>query len=88
VRVLDTRKFLEMNLSEVKGKLSVGDEVEAVVDNSRAEIEKHHSATHLLHAALRDILGDHIAQAGSLSHRQVHSMMIKDCVLTSLTHRR
>jgi len=67
VKVLDTRKFLEMNLSEVKGKLSVGDEVEAVVDNSRAEIEKHHSATHLLHAALREILGDHIAQAGSLN---------------------
>ena len=67
VKVLDTRKFLEMNLSEVKGKLSVGDEIEAVVDNSRIEIEKHHSATHLLHAALRDILGDHIAQAGSLN---------------------
>ncbi|GIU01463.1 alanine--tRNA ligase [Sulfurovum sp. TSL6] len=67
IKVLDTRKFLEMNLSEVKGKLSVGDEVEAVVDNSRAEIEKHHSATHLLHAALREILGDHIAQAGSLN---------------------
>ena len=67
VKVLDTRKFLEMNLSEVKGKLRVGDEVTAVVDNSRAEIEKHHSATHLLHAALREILGDHIAQAGSLN---------------------
>jgi len=67
VKVLDTRKFLEMNLSEIKGKLRVGDEVEAVVDNSRAEIEKHHSATHLLHAALREILGDHIAQAGSLN---------------------
>ncbi|GIT98996.1 alanine--tRNA ligase [Sulfurovum sp. TSL1] len=67
VKVLDTRKFLEMNLSEIKGKLRVGDEVEAAVDNSRAEIEKHHSATHLLHAALRAILGDHIAQAGSLN---------------------
>ena len=67
VQVLDTRKFLEMNLSEVKGSLSVGDEVEAVVDTARAEIEKHHSATHLLHAALRDILGDHISQAGSLN---------------------
>ncbi|MHB0993733.1 MAG: alanine--tRNA ligase [Sulfurovum sp.] len=67
IKVLDTRKFLEMNLSEVKGKLRVGDEVTAVVDNSRAEIEKHHSATHLLHAALRDILGEHIAQAGSLN---------------------
>ena len=50
-----------MNLSEVEGKLSVGDEVEAVVDNSRSEIEKHHSATHLLHAGLREILGDHIS---------------------------
>ena len=67
VRVLDTKKFLDMNLSEVKGKLSVGDTVEAVVDNRRAEIEKHHSATHLLHAALRAVLGDHIAQAGSLN---------------------
>ncbi len=67
VKVLDTRKFLEMNLSEVKGKLRVGDVVTAEVDNSRAEVEKHHSATHLLHAALRDILGEHIAQAGSLN---------------------
>jgi len=67
IRVLDTKKFLDMNLSEVEGKLSVGDEVKAVVDPSRAEIEKHHSATHLLHAGLRAILGDHIAQAGSLN---------------------
>ena len=65
--VLDTKKFLDMNLSEVEGKLSVGDEVVVVVDQSRAEIEKHHSATHLLHAALRAILGDHISQAGSLN---------------------
>jgi len=67
IKVLDTKKFLDMNLSEVEGKLSVGDEVEAVVDTSRAEIEKHHSATHLLHAGLRAILGEHISQAGSLN---------------------
>jgi alanyl-tRNA synthetase len=67
VKVLDTKKFLDMNLSEVEGKLCVGDEVEAVVDNSRVEIEKHHSATHLLHAGLREILGEHISQAGSLN---------------------
>jgi len=65
--VLDTKKFLDMNLSEVEGKLSVGDEVLATVDPSRVEIEKHHSATHLLHAALRAILGEHISQAGSLN---------------------
>jgi alanyl-tRNA synthetase len=67
IRVLDTQKFLDMNLSQVDGVLSVGDEVEAVVDRSRAEIAKHHSATHLLHSALREILGEHIAQAGSLN---------------------
>jgi alanyl-tRNA synthetase len=67
IKVLDTKKFLDMNLSKVEGSLRVGDEVEAVVDSSRAEIAKHHSATHLLHAGLREILGEHISQAGSLN---------------------
>ncbi|MBU1668050.1 alanine--tRNA ligase [bacterium] len=67
INILDTQKFLEMNLSEVEGSLKACDQVEAMVDNSRAEIEKHHSATHLLHAGLRAILGNHIAQAGSLN---------------------
>lgn len=65
VKVLDTRKFLGLNLSQIDGKISVGDEVNAKVDESRFEIAKHHSATHLLHSALREILGEHIAQAGS-----------------------
>jgi len=66
-KVLDTKKFLDMNISQVEGNLSVGDRVEALVDSSRKEIEKHHSATHLLHAGLRAVLGEHIAQAGSLN---------------------
>jgi len=66
-KVTDTQKFLDMNLSKFKGKLSVGDAVEAKVDANKAEIEKHHSATHLLHAGLFEILGDHVAQAGSLN---------------------
>jgi len=67
VEVTDTKKFLDMNLSSVDGKLSIGDKVDTRVDDSRLEIEKHHSATHLLHSALRDILGEHISQAGSLN---------------------
>ena len=65
--VTDTRKFFDLNLShvEVKETLSTNDTVKAVVDINRLEVEKHHSATHLLHAALYDILGDHISQAGS-----------------------
>ena len=67
-KVLDTKKFFGLNLSQIMTdkELKVGDEVEAVVDISRGEITKHHSATHLLHAVLFDVLGDHISQAGSL----------------------
>ncbi len=67
LKVLDTKKFLEMNLSEVEGSVKVCDQVEAIVHNTRTEIERHHSATHLLQAGLRAVLGEHIAQAGSLN---------------------
>ena len=65
--VIDTRKFFDLNLShvEVKETISTDDSVKAVVDINRLEVEKHHSATHLLHAALYDVLGEHISQAGS-----------------------
>jgi alanyl-tRNA synthetase len=67
VKVVDTKKFLEMNMSQIEGSIKVCDQVEALVHNRRTEIERHHSATHLLHAGLRAILGDHIAQAGSMN---------------------
>ena len=67
-KISDTKKFFGLNLSQISvtKELEAGAEVEAVVDISRNEITKHHSATHLLHAVLYEVLGDHISQAGSL----------------------
>lgn len=67
--VLDTQKFFNLNLSQVKASedLESGQLVFAHIDTQkRQQIARHHSATHLLHFALRKILGSHITQAGSL----------------------
>lgn len=65
--VLDTRKYFELNLSKIiaKNAIKSGEIVKCQVSSLRLQIRRHHSATHLLHYALREILGSHIAQAGS-----------------------
>ena len=69
-KVIDTKKFLNLHAHLCrleKGEISVGSFALMQIDSSRrANLKRNHSATHLLHSALKTVLGEHITQKGSL----------------------
>ncbi len=73
VRVLDTRKENDLIIHVVSElPMDVEAPLSAKVDEVRRRmIQRHHSATHLLHAVLREVLGSHVAQRGSLVSEKV-----------------
>ncbi len=69
-KILDTQKQQGVHLHQLEveqGTLSINDEVDLTIDRQkRQKIILNHSATHLMHAALRQVLGEHVQQKGSL----------------------